>query len=178
MLKTKECSICQLITCEASKAIEIRTDHRKNCETSDVIYGLDCAECHQILYVGETERSAGERIKEHIADIKHKRDKAVATHFNSENHSIWDLKVIILERCRHSRYYRKTRETYWIERLNTIAPHGANKQSQGILWPDFMVGRNVAQDVRAMTSQQQTSEPSTPEPSTRVQGDATETRHN
>ena len=118
--------------------------------------------------------SAGERIKEHIADIQHKRDKAVATHFNSENHSIRDLKVII---CRHSRYYRKTRETYWIERLNTIGPHGASKQSQGILWPDFMVESNVAQDVRAMTSQQQTSEPSTPEPSTRAQCDATETRH-
>ena len=101
--------------------------------TSFVIYGLVCAECNKIVYAVETERSAGERINEHIADIKHKRDKAVSTHFNSENHSIRDLKVIILERCRRSRYYRKTRETYWIERLNTIAPHGANKQSQSIL---------------------------------------------
>ena len=36
-------------------------------------------------------------------------------------------------------------------------------KSQGILWLDFMVGRNVAKNVRAMASQQHTPEPSTPE---------------
>ena len=136
------------------------------------MYGLSCSACCKIIYVGETERSAGERIKEHIADIKHKRDKTVAIHFNSGNHTIQDLKIIILERCRtNSRYYRKTRETCWIERLNTITPYGANKQSLGILWPDYTVERNATQDVRAMTSQQQAAEPSMT-----AQSDATTTR--
>ena len=54
--KQKECSICPLITCEALNAIEIRTGHRNNCETSKVIYGLDCAECNKIVYVGETDQ--------------------------------------------------------------------------------------------------------------------------
>ena len=35
--KQKECSICPLISCEASNAIEIRTDRRNNYETSNVI---------------------------------------------------------------------------------------------------------------------------------------------
>ena len=153
----QECPICRLITCEISNATDIRTDRRNNCETANVIYSLNCAECNKIVYVGETERSAGERVKEHIADIRHRRDKTVAAHYNSGNHTIQDLKVIILERCRNnSRYYRKHENL-----INTIAPHGANQQTKGILWPDYIVERNVAQDVRAMTSQQRTAKPST-----------------
>ena len=45
--KQKACSIYLLITCEASNAIEIRTDRRNNCETTNVIYGLDCGECNK-----------------------------------------------------------------------------------------------------------------------------------
>ena len=158
----QECSICPLITCEISNATYIRTDRRNNCETSNVIYGLNCVECNKIVYVGETERSAGERVKDDIADIRHRREKTVAAHHNSGNHKIQDLKEIILERCRNnSRYYRKTRESFWIDRLNTIAPNGANQQTKGILWPDYIVERNGAQDVRAMTSQQRTAKPST-----------------
>ena len=109
----QECSICPLITCEISNATDIRTDRRNNCETANVIYGLNCAECNKIVYVGETERSTGERVKEDIADIRHRREKTVAAHYNSGNHKIQDLKVIILERCRNnSRYYRKTRESF------------------------------------------------------------------
>ena len=149
-----ECAICPIITYDVPATTRIHTDSRNNCETTNVVYGLSCAECNKIVYVGETERCTGERIKEHIADINHRRDKTVAIHFNSGNHTIKDLKVIIIERCRNnSRYYRKTRETYWIERLNTITPYGANKQSLGVLWPDYIVERNVTQNVRAMTSQ-------------------------
>ena len=42
-----------------------------------------------------------------------------------------------------------------------LIPHGANQQTKGILWPDYIVERNVAQNVRAMTSQQRTAKPST-----------------
>ena len=45
--------------------------------------------------VGETERTTGERVKEHLADIKHKREKAVAVHFNAEEHTFKDLKFLI-----------------------------------------------------------------------------------
>ena len=95
-------------TCEISNATDIRTDRMNNCETANVIYGLKCAECYKIVYVGETERSAGERFKEHIADIRHWREKTVAAHYNSGNHIIQDLKVFFLERCRNnSMFYRK-----------------------------------------------------------------------
>ena len=95
-------------------------------------------------------------MKEHLADIRHKRDKAVAIHFSAENHSFKDLKFVILERCMtDSCYYRRARESFWMERLNTITPHGINRKSQfGILWPDFMFERDSTHDSSAMTSQE------------------------
>ena len=108
-----------------------------------------------MVYVCETERTVGERIKEHVADIKHERDKAVAVHFSAANHTYKDLRFLILERCvTDSCYYRRARENFWMERLNTITPHGINKKSQlGILWPDFLCERDSTHDGSAMTSQ-------------------------
>ena len=87
------------------------------------------------MYVGETERTIAERLKEHLADVRHERNKAVAVHFNEPDHDISDFQIVILEKCAdRSRYYRKIRELFWIERLNTIIPSGLNKKSQlGVL---------------------------------------------
>ena len=140
------------------EAIKLRTkreDPRNNCKTSNVVYGLSCEICGKIVYVGETERTVGERIKEHIADIKHERDKAVAIHFSAANHTFKDLRFVILERClTDSCYYRRARENFWMERLNTITPHGINKKSNlGILWPDYLCERGSTHGSSAMTSQ-------------------------
>ena len=128
---------------------------RNNCKTTNVIYDLYCEICKNVVYVGETERTVGER-KEHLADIRHKRDKAVAIHFSAANHSFKDHKFVILERCMaYSCYYRRARERFWMERLNTITPNGINRKSQfGILWPDFMFERDLTHDISAVTSQE------------------------
>ena len=83
----KNCAICPIMI-RGEEATKVRTkplnpgDH---CKTTNVVYGLHCEVCKNIVYVGETERTVGERIKEHLADIKHKRVKGVAIHFNAEN---------------------------------------------------------------------------------------------
>ena len=52
---------------------------------------------------------------------------------------ISDIKIIILEKCSDaSKYYRKIREVFWIEKLNNVKPSGLNTKSpMGILWPDY-----------------------------------------
>ena len=124
-----------------------------NCQTTNVVYGIKCRKCNKIVYVGETERTVAERIKEHLADVRHGQEKAVSFHFNSADHEIDDLNLIIIEKCReNSRFYRKARE-YWIETLNTVTPSGLNKKTQlGILWPDYQVERDTTHAFRCMTS--------------------------
>ena len=106
------------------------------------------------MYVGGKERPVAEGIKEHLADVRHGREKAISFRFNSADHEIGDLNLIIIEKCReNSRFYRKAGEVYWIETLNTEAPSGLNKKTQlGILWPDYQVERDTTHAFRCMTS--------------------------
>ena len=95
-------------------------------------------------------------MKEHLADSRHKRDKAVAINFSAANHSSMDLKSVVLERCMtDSCYNRRARESFWMERLNNITPNGINRKSQfGILWPHFMFERDPTHDISAATSRE------------------------
>ena len=61
-----------------------------------------------MMYVGETSRTVGERLKEHMADIRLGRDRAVAHHFRAENHDIEDVRFKVLELITDMyRYYRQ-----------------------------------------------------------------------
>ncbi|WP_419620888.1 GIY-YIG nuclease family protein, partial [Thiolapillus sp.] len=57
-----------------------------NCQTYNIVYVIHCTKCAK-LYIGETGRTLDTRFKEHLADIKHHRDKPVANHFNQAGHS-------------------------------------------------------------------------------------------
>ena len=150
---TDKCAICAITVNEEIPEIK-KIQKEVNCQTTNVFDGIKCRKCNKIVYVGETERTVAERIKEHLADVRHGREKAVSFHFNSADHEIADLNLIIIEKCReNSRFYRKAREVYWIETLNTVAPSGLNKKTQlGILWPDCQVERDTTHAFRCMTS--------------------------
>ena len=78
-----------------------------NCLTWNAVYGIHCKMCGKIMYVGETSRSVGERLKEHLANIKYNRQTVVAAHFNEDSHSDTDAGFVILECVRDkSKYYR------------------------------------------------------------------------
>ena len=138
----KDCVVCEIL------------DQGDNCKTRNTVYGIKCGSCDKIMYVGETERTLAERAKEHLADIKHRRNKTVANHFNSNNHSEKDVTFSILEKCfSNSMYYRKGREIYWMEKLNTFAPFGLNIKSKlGILWPDYESSAHLRPGIPATTS--------------------------
>ena len=60
------------------------------------------------MYVGETSGSVGERLKEHLADIKCNRQTASTAHFNEDSHSDTDVGFVILECVRDkSKYYKQ-----------------------------------------------------------------------
>ena len=86
-------------------------------------------------YIGETYRSVGERVSEHLKDIEHKRygKSEVAYHFNQAGCTdIQNIKVYILDfvyehpESKPANKLRKNIEWNWIQRLRTTIPLGMN----------------------------------------------------
>ena len=70
------------------------------------------------VYVGKIERSLKQRVKEHFWDIRGNKETPVAVHFKQAEHKLDDLQVIEYVKDT-SLYYRKFREQFWINKLNT-----------------------------------------------------------
>ena len=68
-----------------------------NCKTKGVIYMTECQKCG-IQYVGQTFRTFGARVKEHVNDIKNSCDTANAVHYNSKGHSLADFRAMVIEK--------------------------------------------------------------------------------
>jgi transposase InsO family protein len=99
------------------------------------------------VHVGETSQTLHERTTRHRSDIKLSKSTPVATHFNGAcqpfHFSITALEQVkegerdlssddILARLEKKEdiLARRQREQFWIERLNTLSPHGLNKKSE------------------------------------------------
>ena len=66
------------------RSFPICTDSNLNCHSSNIIYLVSCTVCG-LQYVGETKRTFGERMKEHLAKIKKKvQNQLVYSHFQSD----------------------------------------------------------------------------------------------
>ena len=140
---SKNCEVCNKMTrktqLETTDGKMYKLERHYGCNTWNVVYGIYCRVCKKVVYVGETERTAQERMKEHLDDIRLKRQKSVPEHFYQKGHTTDDVELMILERCTDSsKYYRKIRELRWIEQLQTEKPNGANvKTSLGVLWREY-----------------------------------------
>ena len=64
-----------------------------NCLTYNIVYVIHCTKCAE-LYIRETGHTLDTRFKEHLADIKQRRDKPVANHFNQTGHTIHNIRVV------------------------------------------------------------------------------------
>ena len=69
------------------------------------------------------------RFKEHLADIKHHRDKPVANHFNQAGHSIHTIRVkglwlLFTDKASD----RKEMESHLIDKLGSRRPGGINEK--------------------------------------------------
>ena len=101
----------------------IKTD--SECSTSNVVYVISCKRCG-LQYVGETKTKLSLRFANHVSSIKTKKPYPVSIHFNSPNHSVIDVELLVIEACNGDDTHRKNRESHWIHQLKTVKPFGLN----------------------------------------------------
>ena len=125
------CNTCRHIVSRTSitgpKSSHRIIDHF-DCITPNVIYCIQCTVCN-LLYVGETGRRLGDRIRDHIRDIGlNDVNKPVSRHFNSANHNISHMIVFGLCVISGANDDRKTKEMRLIHSLGTQQPLGMNER--------------------------------------------------
>ena len=131
MHKCNKCPVCPLINVTKDYRSNVTDEKHKmrgefNCNTVGVIYLISCNKC-SVQYVGQTTTKFRIRLKEHINDIKNKRDTVCSFHFNSRGHSGDNLRAQIIEKvCLNDTHTLLEREKLWIQTLVTRSPHGLN----------------------------------------------------
>ena len=116
-------------TCsDASCAVCSRANKVTNCKTRECLYELKC-ECGE-SYIGETSRSAKERISEHFASMTSQSgDSVLKRHMNSQHGGIQKaVKVEVLATYPDDAMGRQVAESIYI---NTLKPHINAKEEWG-----------------------------------------------
>jgi hypothetical protein len=129
----KRCSICPRVrettSIEGPNGVVWNIINKIDCQTRNVVYGIECKTCMKLVYVGETGRKLKERVIDHLSCIRTNKNTEVATHFNSEGHRLEDIMVVGIEKVKESRCsYRRLRETLVINKLGTMEPNGLNSK--------------------------------------------------
>ena len=103
------------------------------CKTGNLIYLIQCKKCG-CQYVDETEQALNERMNSHRTDIRHKKTgEPVSAHFNSRDHTMDDVQVMVIERIwRNDTVLRKIRENRWIATLDTSWPKGMTLRTDSL----------------------------------------------
>uniref|UniRef100_A0A8C5MB09 Reverse transcriptase domain-containing protein n=2 Tax=Leptobrachium leishanense TaxID=445787 RepID=A0A8C5MB09_9ANUR len=104
------------------------------CNSTYVVYLLKCP-CG-LIYVGETTQKVKNRFIKHRSDIRTKKiEFPVPEHFIRCGHDISQLRYQVIDevpkltRGGDREKLLKRRELYWIHHLNTLFPHGLNRES-------------------------------------------------
>ena len=147
----KRCVVCQnhLLSTNTFHSVRNGVRHlirsKMSCDSQNLIYLLDCAQCRQAQYVGETGQTLKKRLYGHRHNILHytdykasddntnstskyiKEDTMVAKHFNLPQHTIADMKCTAIEKIHaENTNLRKRKEKFWRHQLQTNFPDGLN----------------------------------------------------
>ena len=114
LLKCRHCpKICKkgkITSTSTSRTYKI--PHRITCNSTNVIYCIECEECHK-QYVGQTRNKFLIRVNQHLNDIQHNRDTPVARHFNNIHKA--DTILYILQLIKKDKVRERNKwENYWI----------------------------------------------------------------
>ena len=128
------CQTCRMITpsqtATSSSGARVKLKGDTNCRTQNVVYLISCGKCGK-QYVGETKGPLNIRMNGYRDDWRHKRFERspTAEHFCLQGHDFLShASVCCLEsNSEWKDNARKSRESYWIRRLNTLNPSGINK---------------------------------------------------
>ena len=135
----KECVICRRMYADGDRVAGAREGHVTTydrtigCRSVNVIYGIWCAVCRYVCYVGETGGCLYSRVQNHLSSIRASNPAVtlpVRGHFCAQGHSVNDVRVVGLERVwRQHVEYRRVREKRWMNLLGTQgAIGGLNKR--------------------------------------------------
>ena len=126
-----KCKFCKTLKPATSisnpkKRIAIDLKHPGNCKSRNLIYAARCIKC-DVIYVGQTGDTISNRFSKHRYDIKKRPENSeLAEHF-FKDHNESDMEVCILETGIETEEERELQEDKWICRLQTVNPHGINK---------------------------------------------------
>ena len=85
------CEMCGIISasqvagCNSGRTYSVPSNVK--CKEKNIVYAISCRICERVVYVGETERQLHERMREHMRDVRLKKDKHINYHFSQMNHS-------------------------------------------------------------------------------------------
>jgi len=118
------CKCCAHISFPNHSKITLNSS--MDCNSNNIIYLISCTKC-KLNYIGQTKRKLKDRLNGHRTNIKHKRNTAIAIHFNNTNHKLTHLKISPIEQIyTNIEETRLKRENFWINTLNTKYPNGLN----------------------------------------------------
>ena len=129
----KNCPSCpfiqeqRIVRCtKTNKSVEINA--QCNCKTSNVVYIISCTQCPS-KYIGKTERTLDERVREHIGYVRNKQlHQPTGEHFNQPGHQVHHLRASVLEKVfTKDRKFVETRESLYIREFQTTR-YGLNKK--------------------------------------------------
>ena len=136
--RENNCPVCDLLV-DKSKVIksvvcsftkkEILIQGRLSCTSTNLIYCITCKRGGRVCpdhpqYIGETGKSLRERLRGHRGSIiqasQENTSAPVGLHFRSSGHSVCDMEIIPVEKNRSDSITRKVRESFYINKFDTV----------------------------------------------------------
>ena len=130
--KSPKCHLCPNIntnpTITGPNGVPIKISGNFSCNySSNIIYAISCNLCPKAIYIGETSNSIRQRMNGHKNDIKHNRNKPVAEHFNKPDHTLDNLKLVVIKTVKgKTKQQREVEEQKVIFKLDCVN-QGLNK---------------------------------------------------
>ena len=128
-LQSRKCNTTLCGSC--SSIIQVEKSKRKrvaNCQDTCGIYLIVCAQC-LTKYVGQTDRTFRERIGEHLRDITDVNSTSIGNHFNNKKCFRCHFRWVILDAGIIDGKERRQIESFYIDKLSTVAPNGLNTKN-------------------------------------------------
>ena len=97
------------------------------CQTRNVVHVIECTKC-STQYAEQTKSVLRVCLMGDQSDIRHKPvEKPVAKHFNSVDHLIKDLTMMVIEMIhKEDMEHRKRKESHWTEMIRSLTLDGLN----------------------------------------------------
>lgn len=140
------------------------------CQSTNIVYLIECKRCEE-QYIGETSKSLKIRLGNHLSNIRCFKDTSVAEHFNQFDHD-GNLDVTVTPILQipdqgsktKDTLTRKKYETFFIQKLRSMAPDGMNEKFEKFGVLAFPIkfshtGAQVARLARETYSQLQEEHP-------------------